>query len=67
MRFPLYCITLFVLKCALILILKLVIFVQQGPFVQVEELMEQFRRCTLPESTSLTPDLAEMFSVDPDF
>lgn len=25
----------------------------QGPFVQVEELMETFRRCTLPESELL--------------
>lgn len=24
----------------------------QGPFVQVDELMETFRRCTLPESKS---------------
>lgn len=28
-------------------------FLRQGPFVQVDELMETLRRCTLPESESL--------------
>lgn len=30
-----------------------VVVLPQGPFVQVDELMETFRRCTLPESKLL--------------